>query len=503
MRPEDTFIGSVRSSFSLDQDRDFPNPTGVVLNTVFDKKLSDARIQSGRIFCSDLTERPNVKRALKHFDRVHQLDLSREARALADPAGTLIGDSALPASVMRNVIREALSDLKALDVVQVIADPAMGSTVQIPFEVRLPGALVNNGIVYEGQGIPRAAVQQGMALAYVNAMKLSFLVSNEVDFFSRTSSIDWSALDRLVALNADIIRQRVHMRICNELQRAADSFNAVAVTGEDISGQLNGSNSLIKTAQWPVVRPMQVRDLQGTAVGPAENPLILTVNDAPIPAFDGSGKQPVGTYWLLENPNLGFVRLVTQAGVAVRPVASGVCTLSYSKATNISTFDLKLPASVTLENHLNGVLRAIAAQKSILFNQRFVQPNFAMGSAVLLDLLTNASSFSVNDARNGTNLDVAGDLGVIKAMPAYSTNAPGVDFGDERILIGERGTATYAIARPWSTGQPFEAVDATGKPTGQRQAYGEEYNAIFVPSPIRYKLTSVIVYDSDARAAAS
>ena len=134
----------------------------------------------------------------------------------------------------------------------------------------------------------------------------------------------------------------------NELQRAADSFNAVAVTGEDISGQLNGSNSLIKTAQWPVVRPMQVRDLQGTAVGPAENPLILTVNDAPIPAFDGSGKQPVGTYWLLENPNLGFVRLVTQAGVAVRPVASGVCTLSYSKATNISTFDLKLPASVTL-----------------------------------------------------------------------------------------------------------------------------------------------------------
>lgn len=68
MRPFDTFIGSVRSSFSLDQDRDFPNPTGVVLNTVFDKKLSDARIQSGRIFCSDLTERPNVKRALKHFD---------------------------------------------------------------------------------------------------------------------------------------------------------------------------------------------------------------------------------------------------------------------------------------------------------------------------------------------------------------------------------------------------------------------------------------------------
>ena len=502
----DTFQGScsTRNYFGVDSTPFFPNsPASQPNSTLIEKKLAEVRAGSGRrIFCDELTEPLQVRRVLSHYDAAYQADLAREARALSDPAGTLVSNSALPASVTRAVIREALSDLKALEVIQVLTDDKMGSTVQIPYETRLPGTVLNDGIVYEGQGIPRASVRQDMELAYVNAMKLSFLCSNEVDFFSRTSQLDWSAFDRLVTVNAEIVRQRIHRRICNELQRASDAFNAVAVTDEDISAQLTGSNSLIKTVNWPVVRPCQTRDLQGTAVGQEENPLTLMINGAPVAAFDGSGKQATGTYWVLENANLGFLRLVTQAGAAVTPTASSACTLSYAYATNLAKFDLKF-TSGTLEDHLNGALRAIAARRAELFNKRYVQPNFVFGGAVLLEMLTNASSFSVNDRRNGTDLSKAGDLGVIKGMPAYSSNAPGTDFGEERVLIGEAGTLTYAIARPWATGQPFEAVDASGRPTGQRQAYGEEYNAIVVPRAIRHKLSSVIVFHSDARAAAA
>ncbi len=504
--PGSSFQGSVsyRNALGFDSTPYFPNsPTGQPNPTPMEKQLAEARAGSGRhIFCNELTEPLQVRRVLSHFDSVYQADLAREARALSDPAGTLVSDSALPASVTRAVIREALSDLRVLELVQVITDPHMGSTVQIPYETRLPGTTLNDGIVYEGQGIPRASVRQDMDLAYVNAMKLSFLLSNEADFFSRNSRIDWNALDRLVAVNAQIIRERIHARICNELQRASDSFNAIAVASEDIAGQLTGSNSLVKTASWPVVRPLQVRDLRGSAVGSEQNPITVIVNGTALSEYDGSGTQASGTYWALENKNLGFLRLVTQAGVAVTPTASSACTLSYSAASNCALFDLKLPTGVTLEQHMNGALRAIGARKAELFNRRLAQPNFLLGGAILLDLLTNATSFSINDSRPGSNLTRLGDLGTIKSLQCFSSNAPGVDFGAERILIGERGTLSYAIARPWSTGEPFQAVDAAGRPIGARQAYGEEYNAIHVPAPVRYKLSSIICYDSDARAAA-
>jgi hypothetical protein len=71
--------------------------------------------------------------------------------------------------------------------------------------------------------------------------------------------------------------------------------------------------------------------------------------------------------------------------------------------------------------------------------------------------------------RNGANTDNVGDLGQVNALPAYSTNAPGVDMGSERVLIGQRGLLGYVVAKPFVTGQPFEAVDSTGAPIGKNK----------------------------------
>ena len=449
------------------------------------------------------TLKPGVRRILAEFDRTHARQLDEEARMLADGGATTVSNMSVPVGYQRTVIREALSDLNVLEVVQVTSDPGAQATTQIPYETRLPGTIVNDGIVYEGQGIPRASVQQRMDTAYVNAMKLSMKIGNEVMHFSQSSLIDWDAYARTVASNSRLMQDLVARRIANELQRSADAYSATAVSATDISAQLTGSNSLIKTANWPVVRPLQIRDLQGSAIGSAQNPITVIVNGATLSEYDGSGKQATGTYWRLENANLGFIRLVTQAGVAATPTASTTCTMAYSYATNVSKFDLKLPASTTLEDHLNGALRVIGARKAVMNADRYLLPNYSLMSPVLNDILTNARQFSESGMRAGANLDGVGDLVAVKGIPAYGTNAPGIDLGDERILMGERGTLTYAVVKPFLTGQPFEAVDSDGLPTGEKVAYGEEYNAIWVPAPTRYKLTSVIVYDSDARTAAT
>lgn len=198
---------------------------------------------------------------------------------------------------------------------------------------------------------------------------------------------------------------------------------------------------------------------------------------------------------------MGYFRLVNAQGVPATPTAV-TASMSYSRATNCSLCDLKLPEGVTRETHNNGILRAIGARKSILFNDRKTRPDFVLCGGFLLNEMEDANQFSEMDRVAGTQLDKTGAVSVIRGMRVYGTNAPEIHFADERILIGEAGTLTYAIARPWSVTPPFEAVGATGRPTGQLQCYSEEYSTLVAPPAIRGRLTSVICFNSDQRAAA-
>lgn len=476
------------------------------LQETIDKRLQESLPYSnGRLRL--LTEeklKPGVKRILAMFDQYYAPQLDAEARRLADGGATTISSISVPAGFQRTVIREALSDLAILDLVQMLTDPTAQATTQIPYETRLPGTILNDGIVYEGAEIPRASIEQRMDTAYINAMKLSLKISNEVMHFSMASLIDWDAYGRNVESNSRLMRELVCRRIANELQRSADAYAAVAVTGESLTTLLNGTKSLIKTAHFPIVRPKQARDLQGNTVGSAQNPIAISINGTAISEWNGSGTQSAGTYWKVENYNLGYVRLVNESGAAVTPTyTSGATTIGYSYASNVAKFDLKLPASTALEDHLNGALRAVGERQALLNASRFILADFLLMSPVLNNTLTNARQFAAEAMRAGSSLSGIGDLAAVKGIPAYGTNAPGIDLGPERILLGQRGTLSYVVSKPFMTGQPFEAVGSNGLPTGQRVAYGEEYNAIHVPNVIRNRLTSIIVHDSDARTAAT
>lgn len=440
-------------------------------------------------------EHPFVTRVLAEFDALNAPRIAEESKQLAG-GSTAIADTNLPIGFQRTVIREALSDFRILELVNTLTDFGATATTQIPYEYRDVSAVFNDGIVYENQPIHRASIVQASDTAYILPTKIAFIISNEVIHFSRSSAIDWDAYARNVESNARFIQELLVRRIANELLRSSDAYLAANITGEAFDAQLTGSNSILKTVQFPIVRPKQVKDLQGNNIGSVQNPIALVLNGVTINEYDGTGTQGAGTYYRVTSYNLGYIQLVNQLGVAVTPTDTGTNTLGYSYSTNVVKFSTD-NGSTAVDIHLNGLLRAVGARKAILADDRYAVPDFLLMSNTLNDIATNAEQFSSSGSKLGT--EQQGDLERIKNVPAWSTNAPSIDLGDERILLGQRGTLTYTIAKPFTTGQPFEAVNSAGKPTGQKQAYGEEYSAIHVPTTLRNRLTSVLVYSAAGR----
>ncbi|TAP37768.1 hypothetical protein EYR97_04865 [Alteromonas sp. KUL42] len=452
---------------------------------------------NGAIRLSETVD-PFVDKVLSLFDGQYNQQLNREYKVLSGEEGG-ISDTSLPYAFRREVIREALHDMNILQLVAAETDPGAQATTQIPYEQRKAFKGRNDGIVFERGGIPKAGVTQKMDMAYINAMKIAFNVSNEMMHFTRVSNVNWDSWGRHVATCSRILREIVVRRLANEMLRISDSLAAVAVSAENIAAQLDGSNTVVKTSAFPVVRPHQVFDLEGNTVGNTSNPITIMFGATEILPFDGSGKQAAGTYYVLANCNLGYIQFVDETGEVVTP-NEATATISYSRATNVAMFDIDLPADTKLEQHLNGLLRKIGNRKAVMKDDRFQAPNFLLMSNTLNDMCTNAEQFVVSLKRDGSDTNGMGDLAAIKAMPAWSTNAPGIDLGDERILMGQRGTTHYRVAKAFAMSEMQEGRDPeTGEMNGTKEAYGEEYNAIHTPKPLADRYTSVVVYSATGR----
>lgn len=466
---------------------------GPAVQGEIDKKLSSAGVR--------IHEKPPafVNKVLAIFDMKMGQRLDQERKALAG-GSTNIGDTNLPAGFQRTVIREALSDLNILILVQVLTDYSATATMNIPYEERDTSAIEDDGVVFEGQGIKGAGVRQKMDLAYLLPTKLAMEVTEEVMFFSRNNpNIDWDAFARNVQSNARVVRELLARRIVNEIQRSSDAYGAVDVANEDIDAALTGAKDTIKTAYFPIVRPKKVFDLQGNQIGATENPISVTVNGAAITEYKKG--VAAGTYWRVTNYNLGYVQFVNENGDAVTPNGGdvGASTISYSYATNVSKFDLDVPNGEEKGKHYNKLLSKIGARRAILEGERLVLPDYQLMSPTLNNEVTDADNFTAAGAKLGHGLDNDGDLEAVKGIPAFSTNAPNLDLGDERIQLGVRGRLTYGVAKPYEMGQLFEAVNANGEPTGTKKAYGTEFSTVHVPKPLRGHATAVIAYSVASR----
>ena len=455
---------------------------------------STSAFHSGGIRLSEDKDLPHfVRDVLNVFDANNAPRLSNTARQLAEGGLTNMADTDLPVGFQREVIREALSDLNLLQLVATYTDPNATATTQIPYELRDNRTLPRNGMVFERQPIPKVGMTQKMDLAYINGMKLAIDVSNEVMHFSRASGIDWDAYARNVENASRTIRELLCARIANEMQRASDAYLAKSVADETITL----AAGVYKTAEFPIVRQHQVYDLEGNAVGDAQNPITVKDGSTELPAWDGSGDQPAALYYSVVNYNLGYLVLVDETGAPA--TAQGTVKISYDYATNIQRVDADVPNGSSYEKHLNKLIQAVGARKAAMSAERFIRTDFMLMSEVLNDTATNAEQFTASGKRNGADTSQGGDLTAIKSTPAYGTNAPGIDLGDERILMGQRNTTAYTIAKPWMMSEPQQARDEKGRLTGALESYGEEYNTVHTPKPVNGRYTSVLFYSASNR----
>lgn len=450
--------------------------------------------QAGRLrLVEDEKLSPFTQRVLSEFDQRHASQLHREAKMLS--GGPVdIGDTALPASVQREVLREAYQDLRILDLVVATVDPTNGPTHSVPYEERDISGVQNDGVVYEGQGIRAAGISQKMGYAYIEPRKLAMKLSNEVAFFTRNNAqINWDAWGRNIASNAKYMRELTARAITNRMQRNADSYAAADVAAGGATTAYTGATNGYKVANYPVIRPYQARDLQGSAVGSEKNPIVVKDGATALSEFDGTGQQSAGKYYKVLSYNLGLFQIVDETGAATAP--AGTVTIGYSYATNVMKVDTDIASGSTLEKQMNKLIQAVGARKAVLNQDRYVSPDFLLMSSVLNDMATNAEQYTASGKRPDSAITVSGDLADIKAVPAWSTNGPS-DMGDERILIGQRGAFFYTIAKAFQTGAPYEVMDSNGRPTGERGAYGEEYSSLYVPESYIGRFTSVLAYSA-------
>lgn len=441
----------------------------------------------------NLSESAAASIVLSQFDSLHGNALEQERIALSE--GTDLGDTNLPKTVQRAVIREALADMKVLDLVAFDFKSSTGTTVDFPYEVR-EGDIYNYGITAEGQGMQILGVQQKMDSMVLVARKLAMKLSNEVMHFSKVSMINWDALARAIATNAERMRESMAAWVINSLVRYADAFEAIAITGEDIGAQLDGSNSLIKLAQFPLVAPHQQVDIRGENVGVEENPIALVVNSVTITPWVPAA--PAGTYYRVEDHSLGLVRLVNETGAAVTPSTTG--TIGYSQATNLVKLDEDDHASLTdPKERYDVLLDGVGDQQAFMKDNRFVGLNFMLSSSTFNNKLSKARGYVPDKRIEGNAMSQLGNAAGTKGMPFFETNRF-AHLGQNRCLLGVRGAMSVIMSKAYTlTSQAMECTDATGAPTGEKMYYGEEYVGIKVPLLLQGHFRSVLWYSSAKR----
>lgn len=440
-----------------------------------------------------------VDRVLAEFDRERGAALHAEHRMLAGGDG-IVSDVALPVIWERTVIREALYNLVGLQFVDA-GTMTFATSGMLPYSYRDAAAAGRDSTRrYEGQSILRAGVIQTADTVYPLPQKLAFEVSDELRYLTSTNQLNWEVVAENQRNASRIIGEDTEQLLFNEVLRAADEFGAVAVTNENLELQADGTDRVFVLANWPVVRPRAVYDLQGNQVGSTVNPITVTYNSVVLAEYDGTGTQPAGSYYVLDY-NLGEIYKVTEAGVIETPADTVAYTISYSYATNRYAFDTDVPAGIETAVHWDSFLYRYGLRKSVIEDDRYHMANFGLMSGTVMTQVEQARQFGANAKRPGTDLQADGNLGRVKDLPNFKTSAPGLWMGDRRVIIGERGVSRFRIMKAWAMGELENQRDANGRFTGKKEAYGDQFVVVHTPTPLKRAYTSIVLYSATGRVA--
>jgi len=436
-----------------------------------------------------------INKVLSQFDAENGAALRAEHKMLAGGDG-IVSDVAVPASVERTVIREALSGLVGLQFVDV-GTAAFAGSLLVPYSYRdVAAAGRKDTRIYEGGSIPRGGIVQTSETAYPIPQKLAFEVSDELRLLTSNGVLDYSAVAENVRNAARIIGEDTEHLIFNEVLKSSDEFGAIAVADEAASGN-NGTNKVFPLANFPVIHSRVIRDLQGNQIGNVVNEVIVKISAVAIGEYDGTGTQAGGNYFVM-NYNLGEVHIVDETGVLQTPSTTTV-TVSYSYATNVFAFDTDVAGEVDV--HWDDFLYRYGKRKNVIEDQRFHMANFGLMSGTVMTEVERAKQFGANNQRNGSDLALNGNLGRVKDVPNFKTAVSGLDMGDQRVVIGERGQTRFRMAKAWSMGELQDQQDASGRFTGKKEAYGDQWIFLHTPTQLKAAYTSIVLFGGAARVA--
>lgn len=438
-----------------------------------------------------------VKKVLAQFDAERGAELSREHKQLAGGDG-IISDVSVPAIFERTVIRQALYPLVALQFVNV-GTSEFAVAAEIPYSYRdVTAAGRDSTRKYEGQGIARAGIKQAMEMAYPIPQKLAFEVSDELRYLTGAGRIDFDATAENVRNASRIIGEDLERLILNECVNAGDEF-AVSAGNDTLTATVNGTNKVFVTSNFPVVRPRKVFDLQGNQVGTTVNPIVVTLNGIVRQEYAGSGTQFPGIYYTMDY-NLGEIRFVWESGDSVTPTNAWPLVVTYSYTTNVTKFDTDL-GSLKVGEKWDDFIYRYGLRRSVLEDQRFYRANFGLMSGTVHEQVLLANQFAAINDRGQTSVSGAGDLGSIRSVPNFKSFAPGLQLGDTRVLIGERGNTRFRMAKPWQMGELQDQKDVNGRFTGKKEAYGDQFIFLHTPSQLKGCYSSVVLYSATGRVA--
>ena len=473
------------------------------LQETFDKRLGITDMADSKRFAATGGQLQGENKALAEavlaeFDQQNARRLHEERKLLAGGDG-IVSDVAVPASFERTVIREALYRLVGLQFVDSGTAQFAASTL-IPYSYRDTTAANRTSTrIYEGGSVPRAGVKQVADTAYPIPQKIAFEISNELMLLTQGGILDWNALTENQRNASRIIAEDTELMIGNELVGASDEYLAAQVANEAVANG-DGAKVTFPLAQFPVVHPRAIYDMQGQQVGNTKNPITVSVAAGAVTEYDGTGTQAAGTYYSLDY-NTGMITFVTEAGAASAPANGAPIVASYSYATNVVKFDTDLGADA-VDVHWDGALRAYGLRKSVIEDERYHMANFGLMSGTAMTNLEQAKQFAANSKRPGTDLATDGNLGRVKDVPNFKMFSPGLWMGDQRTIIGERGVTRFRMMKPWAMYEMEEQRDANGRFTGKKEAYGDQYVVLHTPTPLKRALTSIVYYSSSARVAA-
>lgn len=438
-----------------------------------------------------------VEEALALYDAQNGRRLAEEVRAHKRLAAgdSVVSDVAVPAFFERTVIREALYQMVGLGLCDVGTD-AFSTVVQIPYSYRdTSGAGATAARRYEGQAVARAAVKQALEEARPIPQKLSFEVSDELRYLAGNGQINLDIVAENARNASRIIGEDSESLIFNEHLNAADQYLTTSVTDQAVA-TADGTKTIFALDSFPVVRPKKVYDLQGVQVGSTLYGVTVKTNAVARDEYDGTGTQANGLYYTMDY-NLGEIHFVDEAGVPEAPTNTHAIVCSYTYTSNVHKWDSDL-GGLGVDAKYDDFLYRFGLRKTAIEDRAYMA-SVGIMSGTMMTQVEQAKQFGANSKRPGTDLMADGNLGRIKDVPIFRSYAPGLNQGDIRTVIGERGTVRFRMVKPWTLGELENQKDANGRFTGKKEAYGDQFVVVHTPTLLKGALTSMLTYSASAR----